>query len=280
MFDRFSSRSKKKAGDSTSTPAPFKRERQKTVVRMKSGDVHYGVTFSLNRQAPGFHLELLTVDGVSLNKTLQIAFQDVKGVFYVKSFDGRFDPNTTFQQDIPDNPPLAVEFTDGEVIVGRPINPRWNEEERFQLIPEDQSGNNLFILIERSAVSSVRDADVYAREQESAYQKFRATHMRSDMSEEECQGDYLFRAGKYGEAFRLYRELFRADPESSRLKKKVCATRYNLAVRFIRQRNYVKALQFMEGVLTIDPTHAEAEKRVQQLRAHLLKKHSKSSSPR
>ena len=245
---------------------------------MKSGEVHYGVTFSLNRQATGFHLEMLTKDGVSLNKTMQIAFKDVKGVFYVKSFDGHFDPGAVFHQDLPQTKALAVEFTDGEVIVGRPINPRWNEEERFQLIPEDQSGNNLFILVERSAVSSVRDADTYAREQEKAYQKFKAANMKTDMTEEECQGDYLFRSGKYGDAFRLYRDLFRDDPENKRLKKKVCAARYNLAVRFIRQKNYVKALQFMEAVLAVDPNHSQAAQRVEQLRSHILKKQSKSSS--
>jgi hypothetical protein len=278
MFDRFSSRAKRKDSQSVSTPAPYKKTQQKVVVRMNSGDVHRGVTFSLNRQAPGFHLELLANDGSSLSKTMQVAFKDVKAVFYVKSFDGRFDPNEEFSQDQPEGDAIAVEFTDGEVIVGRPVNSRWNDEERFLLIPEDQSGNNLLILVERSAVSSIRDATLYAREQESAYQKYKATHLRSDMTEEECQGDYLFRSGKYGDAFKLYRELFRNDPENARLKKKLCASRYNLAVRFIRQKNYVKALQFMEAVLATDPEHTEAAQRVEQLRAHLLKKQSKSST--
>jgi len=277
MLDRFSSRSKEKSAESIPTPSIYKKERQKVVVRMKSGDVYYGSTFALNRQAEIFHLELVTAEGISLNKTLPIAFKNVKALFYVKSFDGRFDPAIEFPQDIPPAKALAVEFSDGEVIVGRPMHARWNEEVRFFLVPEDQKSNNLMVLVERSAVVSIQDADLYTREQENAYQKYKATHFKPEMSDLECQGDYLFRSGKYGDAFRIYRDLFKNDQENSRLKKKVCAARYNLGIRFIRQRNYTKALQFMEAVLALDPSHQQAQSRVEQLRTHIQKKQSQSS---
>ncbi len=253
------------------TPLQTRRNRQKLVVRTKKGEVFYGISYDLNRKMPGFHLEVQNVLGETLNRTLQIPFETIKAIFYVKSFDGHFLPGDYETQEETGERPIAVKFFDGEVILGRPVHRQWAEEPRFYLWPEERQGNNLMILIERSAVKSVHDANNYLKKQQEEYEAFKSTRLKPGMSEEECRADFAFTKRDYSEALRGYRVVYDKETSNPRLKNKLCATRYNLGIRYIRNHDYPQAVHCMELVLKLDPSHGPAREKLAQLNAHLAR---------
>ena len=253
------------------TPYRARRERQKLVVRTKKGEVHYGMSFDLNRKSTEFHLDLQNKRGESLNKTERIKFEDVKAVFYVKSFDGRFNPDDFPAWEKPEMRAVAVKFLDGEVFIGHPTHTHWMEEPRFYLLPGEGASNNLMVLVERSAVSSVHDAKSYARKQQQEYEYFKQHHAKIGISEEECRGDFHFSRHEYKDALHYYREVREQDPQNERITRKLCATKYNLGIRHIKNHDYVQALRYMDLVLKVDPNHAQAKEKAAQLRAHIAK---------
>lgn len=253
------------------TPLRHKRDRQKLVVRNKKGDVAQGMCFAFNKNAPGFHLDLQDKKGTPLNRTVHIPFDSIKAVFFVKSFDGRFNPDDFSDIEMPSHTPIAVEFEDGEVIVGRPLHNHWKDEPRFYLVPEKNDTNNLTILIERSAVKTIHDAADYNRKQRHEFHEFIRTHLQEGMSREECMGDYYFSKQDYREAIRQYRIAIEAAGLTDKLKKKACAAQYNLGIHYIKKKDYLKALRMMETVLSLDSGHEQARHKAQQLRTHIAK---------
>ena len=252
-------------------PTRQRRERNKLIVRNKKGEIYYGMCFALNKNATGFHLDLQSKNGLPLNRTLHIMFNDIKAVFYVKSFDGRFNPEEYPQDTIPRNPPVAIEFEDGETVLGRPVHASWREEPRFFIMPEEQDSNNIMILVERSAVASIHDLDEYKKQRQEEFSSYVKQHRKPGMSKEECVGDYYFSKRDYKNALRHYRNVREQEGSSESLKKKLCATKYNLGMRHIKQKDYAKALHFMELALKVDPTHEQASRKAKQLKAHIAK---------
>jgi hypothetical protein len=271
MLDRTSSLIEGQGSREQDTPFRGKRERQKLVVRTKKGEVLCGFSFGLNRKSSDFHLDLQNKQGESLNRTIRVAFEDIKAVFYVKSFDGRFNPDDFKEWELPETRPVAVKFTDGEILIGRPSHHHWADEARFLIVPEEANSNNLMILIERSAVASVHDAKSYARKQQEEYERFKEEHFKPGMSEEECKGDFHFAMHDYGDALRWYRILQEKEPQNERVVKKMCTAKYNLGIRHIKNRNYTQALRFMELILKIAPNHPQALEKASQLRTHIAK---------
>ncbi len=271
MLDKAYIATKENANQENVTPFRSHRKRQKLVVRTQKGEVFYGTSYDLNRKMPGFHLDLQNVQGESLNRTIQIPFETIKAIFYVKSFDGHFLSGESEATAQPGERPIAVKFTDGEVIIGRPVHGQWSEEPRFYLWPEKQNGNNMMILIERNAVKSIHDARTYLKKQHEEYEAFKASHLKPGMSEEECRGDFAFSKRDYNEALRTYRIVREKETSNPRLIHKLCATRYNLGIRYIRNHDYPQALHCMEQVLKMDPNHAPSREKAAQLRAHLAK---------
>ncbi len=272
MLDRTSNAPNDGRNQEQVTPFKSKRERQKLVVRTQKGEIFYGVSYDLNRKMPGFHLDVQNVHGESQNRTINIAFQDIKAVFYVKSFDGHFIAENFESPPMSGERPVAIMFNDGEVIIGRPVHHQWKEEARFYLWPEDQGGNNMMILVERSAVSSIYDAEAYIKKQREEYERYKQSHLKPGMSEEECRGDFAFTKRNYTEALRCYRIVREKNMANPRLKHKMCAARYNLGIRYIRNRDYPQALHCMELVLKVDPTHSPAREKAAQLHAHMAKR--------
>lgn len=253
------------------TPTPIRKGRQKLVVRTKKGEVFYGITFGLNRKMPDFTFELWKKTGEPLNRTLRINFEEIKAIFYVKSFDGRFDESAFTEFYFPDTRPIIVKFFDGEAITGYTTHAHWMDEPRFFLIPEEQGGNNLMVLVERSAVESIQDAHTYAKKQREAFAEYKKQHASTGHSEQEIWGDFHFRNHEYGDASRCYRQIMAIDPDNTRVRKKLCAAKYNLGIRQIKRHDYAQALRFMELVLELDPHHPQALEKATQLRAHIAK---------
>lgn len=253
------------------TPLRHKRERQKLVVRTKKGDVVYGMCFALNRAAPSFHLDVLDRHGKTTDRTMHIHFEDLKAVFFVKSFDGKFDPEEYASQTPPPTKEIAVEFEDGEVLIGRPVHTTWENEPRFYIMPDDKESNNLLALVERSAIKAIHDGHRHKKRLQRELDVFIENHMKPGMSHEECMGDYYFWKHDYRNAARNYRTARENDEDNAHLKKKLCAARYNLAVRHVKQKDYARALQLMERILEIDPRHRHALDKARKLREYLAK---------
>lgn len=273
MVDNAFAEFSNQAGREMVTPFQTRRGRQKLVVRMKKGEVYCGMSYDLNRKMPEFHLDLQNVKGENLNRTVRIIFDEVKAVFYVKSFDGHYIAEDFQEWPLPNIRPIAVQFFDGEVLIGRPAHPSWKEENRFYLFPEKQEGNNMMILVERNAISSIHDAKSYMQEQQQAYETFKQEHKKTDMPEEECRGDFHFSRQEYNDAMRCYRLVRDKDPVNERITRKICAARYNLGIRHIRNRDYEQALHDMQLILKLDPHHAHAREKAAQLEAHIAKHH-------
>ena len=113
--------------------------RQRLVVRYKDGRVQHGVCFALNPKDSGFHLDLVDDNFAPMGESEAVRFSDVKAVFFVKSFDGKFDKNLRYRDWTPEGNDLVVEFDDSEVIRGRTLHRYSADDPRFFLIPDDPS---------------------------------------------------------------------------------------------------------------------------------------------
>ena len=250
-----------------------KRTRQRLVVHLKNGRTARGFCLALNKVSDGFNLELVDENNQSIEKSVHIPFGELKAVFYVKSFDGRFNPEQ-HPHEIPESAiPVVLEFFDGEIVSGFVTSPKYMQEPRFLFIPEDAEGNNLSILVERTAVLSGMTPEEYKQRLHKEFESFLQHKVQmSDESRTELEGDFYFGKGNYQKALRKYREVEKATSGSPRLSRKMTATLFNVGICNIRKHNYGRALQYMEMVLTRDPDHSQAQKRAEQLRAHLMKK--------
>ena len=250
-----------------------KRTRQRLVVHLKNGRTARGFCLALNKVSDGFNLELVDEENQSIGKSVHIPFGELKGVFYVKSFNGRFNPEQ-FPQEIPENAiPVVLEFFDGEIVSGFVTSPRYMQEPRFVFIPDDPNANNLSVLVERTAILCGMTPDEYKDRLQKEFESFLQHKVQlSDESRAELEGDFYCGKGNYQEALRKYREVEKTDSASARLSRKMTATLFNVGICNIRKHNYDRALQYMDMVLARDPRHPQALKRAEHLRAHLMKK--------
>ncbi|GMW01818.1 MAG: hypothetical protein AMXMBFR84_29550 [Candidatus Hydrogenedentota bacterium] len=241
--------------------------RQRLVVRHKDGRIDYGVCFALNPKESTFHLDRTDKNGVSVGKTDQVRFSELKAVFYVKSFDGKYDKHERFREWTPEGKELVVEFQDGEVIRGYSLHASNLDEPRFFLIPEDQEGNNISILVERSAVKEVYTPEAYvAKKTREKEAKAASPGTPAVMTQEETMGDFYFETRNYEQALIQYGLASEKHGISARLRKKTIVSQFNIGVQYIKRRDYPRALENIEKVLAMDPGNEHAKKKAQQLR--------------
>ena len=256
-----------------------KQARQRLAVRFKDGRTLFGMCFALNVNDEGFHLDRVDENGVALGETVQVMFEDLKGVFYVKSFDGKFDKSLRYRDWTPEGSELIVEFADGEKVRGYSLHSYTGRERRFHLIPKDANSNNISIIVERSAVKGVYTPEEYearkAREREERRQQ---PDGGADLSQEETLGDFYFETRNYDGALEQYRLGLKKNPQSRRLHKKVILAAYNVGVQFIKRREYPRALACMEGILKMDPGNGHAHKKAIQLRRIIEKEQTRDDA--
>jgi hypothetical protein len=188
----------------------------------------------------------------------------------VKSYDGKFDPEK-YDHSMPENAvPLVLVFEDGETIKGHALGSNWMREPRFFFVPEESTSNNIGMLVERTATKQVLTPGEYKKMQHAEVEAFISQHAKAGMSREELLGDFQFGKHNYVQALRHYREVQEKE-DTPHIRKKLCTAKYNVAVCHIRQRDYQRALRYMELVLELDPSHEQALRKVEQLREHLVK---------
>lgn len=243
-------------------------DRQRLVVHRRDGRTLPGICRSLNTASDGFYLELVDERGALRQKQTYVAFQDVKAIFYVKSFDGNFDAEQYPQETnrAPGSTPIVVEFEDGEILQARTFRPYRPEDRRFKVIPEDVGSNNVSILVECAAVKRVYSIDEYKEHKHRDVGSYLRKHKRGGLSRDELLGDFHFENHQYNRALKHYRIARQNDSESPRLLKKIIAVKYNIGTRQIKSHDYHRALHHMNLILQLDPNHERAKRKAAQLR--------------
>lgn len=243
-----------------------KRPRQRLVVRFRDGRTLYGVCFALNPSESKFHLNKVD-NGGTLGESEEVRFRDLKAVFHVKSFDGKFNPAERHEPMVETVHEMVVEFEDGEVIRGYTQRHYDPDDERFYLVPADTAtSNNISILVERSAVKGVLTPEEYEAKKAEQREERKKQPTGADLTQEETTGDFYFETKNYHAALQQYDAALRLRPQLPRLRKKVIVCRYNIGVEHIKRREYGEALGLMEQVLKADPNNQHAKKKVHQLR--------------
>jgi len=205
------------------------RRRQRLVVHDREGKITYGFTLVMNRQGEGFHLQVVDKHSQPSGKSVYIQFKDIKAVFYVKSYDGRFDPDK-YDHSMPEGGvPLVLVFEDGETVKGHALNNSWVREPRFFFVPEDHTSNNLGMLVERTAARQVLTPEEYKRMQHAEVEAFVQQHAKPGTSREELLGDFFFGKHNFVQALRHYREV-REKEDTPHIRKKLCTAKYNVGV--------------------------------------------------
>jgi tetratricopeptide (TPR) repeat protein len=242
------------------------RGRQRLVVHRLNGETINGVCYALNPRELSFYLDQVDEHGTTTGATEQIRYADLKAVFFVKSFDGKFDKNQSYREWTPEGDEVVVKFNDGEVIRGRTLHNYNQDDERFYLIPADTKTNNISILVVRSAVEQVYTPEEY--EQEKAAKREARKHSTGPvaLSQEETLGDFYFQTRNYSAAIEQYAIALKRAPDSQRLRKKELATEYNIGIQHIKRREYEQALAYMEKILKVDPGNSHAKRKALKLR--------------
>lgn len=240
--------------------------RQRLVVRYKDGRLDYGMCYALNPRENSFYLDRADLGGVTTGETIQVRFSDLKAVFSVKSFDGKFDPLERFRQWTPEGEELVVQFEDGEVLRGSSLHRYDPDEPRFVLIPKDLKSNNLSILIESSAVARIYTPEEFEAAQAEKTHAQAGPEVAVGLSQEEVLGDFYFETRNYPAAHEQYALALKKTPQSVKLRKKLLVSQYNIGVQHIKRHEYPEALSVMQKVLQSEPGNAHAQKKVLQLR--------------
>jgi len=253
--------------------------RQKFVVRYTDGKLDCGYCYALNPDEEGFYLDKADTEGEPSGKTVPVRFSDLKAVFYVKTFDGKFDKRERFREWEPEGDELILEFKDGEKMRGRSLHPYNPRDARFHFVPKESNTNNQCVLVETSALTGVYTPEQYREKRRAEQEEKRKTEPpASALTQEESMGDFYFEMRNYQAALEQY-ELAAKENTNSRLRRKILTAQYNIGVYFIKRRDYPEALQWMEKVLAVDPRNAHAAKKASQLRSILDRMNQASKQP-
>lgn len=250
-----------------------RKDRQRLVVHLRDGETVRGSCYALNPASDIIYLDLVDDEGQPLDKTRQIEFADCKAVFFVKSYDGKFDPNHHYHQIHEAGAPIVVEFEDGEVLFGTVTSHYNAREPRFFVLPEVKDTNNLLILVERSAAKGLYSPQQYKERKQEEAVAYVEEHVKEGMCRDEAHGDFHFERAEYRRAMKFYRVAQREQPESMRIRKKIVTAQYNIGIAHLKQHEYRDALASMKAVLEMDPDNERARSKAAKLR-EILKKHA------
>jgi len=238
--------------------------KQRLVVRFADGRLLKGTSYTIDTSARGFYVE--PVNG-STDEPQQVfvRFDDLKAVFFVRDFDGKFDKKKLQVEWHPEGHEIAVKFNDGEVIEGYTLTAYDENAPRFHLIPREP-GNNVSVLVERGSVAQIAvggglEQEAFAEEAEQA-----AGPDEPAVSKEETLGDFYFHTKNYFAALTEYDKAFRENPGHGRLRRKVAVSTFNVGVHYVKVKEYKRALQYFEEVLRYEPKSRDARKKIQKLR--------------
>ena len=241
----------------------------KVVAKSRKGEVLYGTCGVIDIAATSFEIQRHDKTGAPLNSTTTVPFEALKALFFVKQFDGTGDVSIQSLPVTPASPPVAVEFLDGEIFIGRPISQDFQHQPRAFFKPEDTGTNNLLVLVQRSYVKEFYSVEEHKRRVQQEFRAFAQTNFLPGESQEECMGDFFFTRHNYFRAAEHYFVAFENDPANVKLRHKLCTAHYNVGAHHIRQKHYAEALRAMERVLSLDAGFADAQEKARKLNERL-----------
>ncbi|HNR30398.1 MAG TPA: hypothetical protein PKI11_05875, partial [Candidatus Hydrogenedentes bacterium] len=249
----------------------FKRRahRQRLVAHLQDGNVFRGYCYHLDLEEPGFRLDLVDGDGELTGEVRPISFSELKALFYVRSFDGKFEKGHESDEWRPEGGEAVVQFRDGETIEGFTLRPYHEGQPRFYVIPGKPNTNDISVLVEASAVEGVYTPQEFKQRQKAALTAYVHEHAHTGFSREELGGDFHFTAHRYHRAIQYYNVALEHAPNEPRLLKKIASAEYNIGVQHIRNHEYSLALRCMETVLRLAPDNGKARQKAQKLRERL-----------
>lgn len=245
-------------------------ERQRLVVHTKKGDIYFGVCFAMNLAHDGFKLDVMDAHGEPTGKNQGFLFRDIKAVFYVKSFDGPHGQGLAPVEQKADGGGIVVAFTDGEVIKGHTYQAYHSDSPRFHLIPDDLEGNNLSVLVERSALTATYTPEEYHELKKKEMKDFIRAHMEPGKDTEELIGDYYVSKKDARRAVKHYYKALETTGQSPALLKKIVASEYNTAMQYMREKHLTHALQHLEKAKKYDEGNEAVSNKIAQIR-HALR---------
>lgn len=243
-----------------------RRERQRLVVHTKRGEVSYGTCFALNPEHDSFVLHVVDAEGEPLDRTQTFQFRDLKGVYYVKSYDGKLEPGTQAAEAPTTGRGVVVEFEDGEVIKGHTHQAYHEESKRFTLIPDDTECNTLSILVERSAVKALYTPEEYHDLKKSELKSYVREHMAPGKDTEELVGDYYAERKDARRALAHYNKAYEHGGQNPVLLKKIVASEYNTALHYMREKHLNHALHHLERARKFDPQNEAVVQKIAKVR--------------
>jgi len=237
--------------------------KQRLVVRYADGRILKGTSYTIDMESRGFYVDPKdsSTDGP---QPVFVRFTDLKAVFFVRDFDGKYSDKEQHQEWFPEGHEMTVKFKDNEVIEGYALKTYDERAPRFHLIPKEP-GNNISVLVERQSIAQLAlgdslEPDTAAPSEEESEQTSRA------VSKEETLGDFYFHTKNYFAALGEYEKAVQQDPDSRRLKKKVVVTTFNVGVHYVKVKEYKQALDYFEEVLRREPKNRDALRKAEKLR--------------
>jgi len=252
-----------------------KRHKQKLVVRFASGRILKGTSYTLDPSTPGFYLD--AIDQPETERSMFIRFEDLKAVFFVKDFEGKFDENLEYSDWAAEGEEVIVTFPDGEVLEGHTLTDYDDRAPRFHVLPNDDSGNNISVLVERANTANVQVGVGAGGLGTKPSVAEPIEYTQAPVGQDEALGDLYFESRNYSAALAEYEKALRQHPRSRRLRRKVLVGNYNMGVHCIKAKSYAEAKKYFELVLKEDPKHEKALKNSLKLKRMLERKREVAS---
>jgi hypothetical protein len=124
------------------------------VARFKDGRVLKGTSLAVDPSKPAFPLRPAN------GKAVEVPFRELKALFFVRSLEGNASHNEA-STPVPGDPRMRgstqvkLKFEDGEVLVGL-VNAYPPARAFFFMNPVDTRSNNIRVLVNRAAVTSMQ----------------------------------------------------------------------------------------------------------------------------
>jgi hypothetical protein len=240
---------------------------RKLVISFRNKKIVKGMTYKLDPHSLGFYLVPLEPQGDE--ERMYVHFSDLKAIYFVRDFEGKFDSSEAVQDYPAEGQEARVAFEDGEIIEGRTLHHFDPACLRFFLAPKENRGNNISVLVERSALKGLEIGDYkegfFAEEEEVLNVTATGKKGRAPLSQNESMGDLYFSMKNYDAALSEYEKVRQEYAHDKRLGLKISVCNFNRGVNFIKSRRYLEAKAEFEKIGEDDPIYEKAKKKIRKI---------------
>ncbi len=244
---------------------------RKLVLHFRNKKIIKGTTYKLDTHSLGFHL--VPVEPAGNDERMYVHFSDLKAIYFVRDFEGKFDPSEAVHDYPAEGQEARVMFDDGEIIEGRTLHHFDPSCLRFFIAPKENRGNNISVLVERSCLKGLEIGDYkegsFAEEEEvlnvSAAGPATGKKGRAPLSQNESMGDLYFSMKNYDAALTEYEKVRQEYAHDKRLGLKISVCNFNRGVNFIKSRKYLEAKAEFEKIGEDDPIFEKAKKKIRKI---------------